>query len=936
MICLMATYVPAAFAADYTVIHETNSETILSKGVTLKNIRQFTTKGWLNINIVKTDLSQSHLNLDTLFDERGIRYSNTLSNISNNENIIAAVNADYFSTITAPVRISWPVGTVIDDGKIVSAQSYAEDKFATLGITADKLPVYSYWSSDVKVFATNGNSSGIQLVNKYYSDFNLSSIIMYDKGWDGNSIGASGLYKGITEVVVENSIVTEIRKDMPGTLIPENGFILAAISQNNPFLDNNFKIGDKVTLATSTAPDLNSIQTAISGGTLLLKDGQYHPVTWAHYGKNPVTAVGTDASNKYMYMVTVDGRQSTSIGMSQQELAEFMKSLGCYNAIQMDGGGSTSMLTRLPGDQNLSVINSPSDGKLRNISTGLGIVSNAPKTDLKTLIVTPYNRNVFVNTSLALTVKGYDSNYNPVTIEPSKIKWQVDGISGTFKDNSFLPSTVGYGTITATYNGIKGECDLYSLSSPVELVMTPSKFYGRANQSFDIKVEGKNMNGYTAPININDVLWKFENDSAVIKDGKLSLLNPSGGTISASVGDVHAYGAVSSSGSNISDSFESLNGTFIGYPSQVIGSYGLSASTVKTGKSAGKLIFDFSSDIAASKAAYLKLNTSIPISKDVSKIGLWVYSQPSYSHWLRAHLTDANGNIFRLSLARTMDWDGWKYVEADIPANAAFPMMLERLYIAQTDQTVKSAGTVYFDDLTLVTKNIIENKEIPKNTKYADPLNTAPNLSKESKPFKVMVFGNTIPTHTLLDNIMMKKMIAAANKNSDAAAFVGFNDVSTLTGLEVPSILTDGFKAVTMNNNLFISLDSSKRSLREPDETQWLKLKQQISSVKSDNVFVLMPSPLEGENGFTDSLESNLLKDMLTEEVVQNQGKNVFFLYNGNVNDTNIYRGIRYLSTKGIKDINTQNVVQKVEDLEYILITINGKDVTYEVKKIFE
>ncbi|WHH58384.1 phosphodiester glycosidase family protein [Petroclostridium sp. X23] len=936
ILCIVFTYFSTAYAADYTVIHTKNSETTLAKGVTLNSIRQFTTKGWLNISVMKVDLSQNHIDVDALYDQNGIRNNNNLLKISTNQNIIGAVNADYFSKIAKPVPISWPVGTVIKNGAIVSAQSYTEDKFATLGVTKNKLPFYTYWNSDIKVIAPNGTSAGIGLVNKYYSDYNLNSIIMYDKNWDGLSVGSDGLYKGIIEVVVDNSRVIEIRKDMPGTTIPKNGFILAAVSQNNSFLDENFKIGDFVNISTLTNPDFSSIQTAVSGGTLLLKDGQPHNITWKHYGKIPITAVGTDASNKYMYLVTVDGRQSISGGMTQSEMAEFMKNLGCYNAIEMDGGGSTTMIARLPGEETLSVINSPSDGGLRNISTGLGIVNNAPKTNLSAIIVEPLDTNVFVNTSLPLTVKGYDSNYNPVAIDVSKVKWAVSGIDGSFKNNVFYPSSVGSGTVTATYNGVSGSSDIYSLSAPVELIMTPSKFYGSTGQSFDVKIQGLNKNGYVAPISTNDITWLVQNNAASIKDEKLTISSPDGGIIKASVGDVHAYAVVSSSNKKVTDAFETLNGTFIGYPAQVAGSYNLSTSTIKNGKSAGQLTFDFSADIAASKAAYLKLNTGIPISKDVSKIGVWVYSQPTYSHWLRAQLTDANGNIFRLNLAGNMEWDGWKYVEADVPATAAFPLTLDRLYIAQTDQTIKGTGTVYFDDLTLVVKDSGDAVQLPENTKYADPLNTAPTLSSDSKPFRVMVFGNTIQSRTLLDNILMKKMINAANNNSDAAVFLGFNDASTLSGLKVPSMITNGFNSKALDNNLFITLDSSKRTLREPDETQWLKLKNQISSIKSDNVFILMPSPLDGENGFTDPMEANLLKDVLTEEIVQKQNKNVFFLYNGGKNNANIYRGVRYLSTKGIQEITAQNIAQKADDIQYILITVDGKNVTYEVKSLFE
>ncbi len=59
-------------------------------------------------------------------------------------------------------------------------------------------------------------------------------------------------------------------------------------------------------------------------------------------GKNPRTAIGYTKDNN-MIMVTVDGREGSSVGMTLMQLAGFMKSLECVNAMNLDGGGSTVM-----------------------------------------------------------------------------------------------------------------------------------------------------------------------------------------------------------------------------------------------------------------------------------------------------------------------------------------------------------------------------------------------------------------------------------------------------------------------------------------------------------------------------------------------------------------------------------------------------------------
>jgi len=69
-------------------------------------------------------------------------------------------------------------------------------------------------------------------------------------------------------------------------------------------------------------------------------------------GRNPRSAIGYTAENNLIF-VAVDGREGSSIGMTLMELGGFMKSIGCVNAMNLDGGGSTVMYV------NGSVVNNP-------------------------------------------------------------------------------------------------------------------------------------------------------------------------------------------------------------------------------------------------------------------------------------------------------------------------------------------------------------------------------------------------------------------------------------------------------------------------------------------------------------------------------------------------------------------------------------------------
>jgi hypothetical protein len=75
----------------------------------------------------------------------------------------------------------------------------------------------------------------------------------------------------------------------------------------------------------------------------------------------PRTAIGVDRAGSVMWLVVVDGRQAQySEGMTLRELGGIMRELGCWNATNMDGGGS-SVMGLAGADGKLRVVNSPSD-----------------------------------------------------------------------------------------------------------------------------------------------------------------------------------------------------------------------------------------------------------------------------------------------------------------------------------------------------------------------------------------------------------------------------------------------------------------------------------------------------------------------------------------------------------------------------------------------
>jgi exopolysaccharide biosynthesis protein len=111
-------------------------------------------------------------------------------------------------------------------------------------------------------------------------------------------------------------------------------------------------------------PEISGVQEGLGGAGRLLVDGRplmaenakAESVSVSFMERqHPRTFIGLSKDSSTLFLCVVDGRQKKSIGMSFGEMQEFLLRLGAWQALNFDGGGSTTMVV------NGSVVNSPSD-----------------------------------------------------------------------------------------------------------------------------------------------------------------------------------------------------------------------------------------------------------------------------------------------------------------------------------------------------------------------------------------------------------------------------------------------------------------------------------------------------------------------------------------------------------------------------------------------
>ena len=226
---------------------------------------------------------------------------------------------------------------------------------------------------------------------------------------------------------------------------------------------------------------------AIGSPMVLVRDGEI-VADEADTVKQPRTAVGIKA-NGDVVIIVADGRQTPySSGYNYYDLAVKFKEAGCVDAVNLDGGGSTTYLAKYAGTDELTLSNSPSDGQERSVSTSLFVVSRAEATGVfGSVEMTPDNQVYTPGSAVTLNAVGADTNGFATAI-PEGVTWQVSddsmgsvtaarsddgGMTVTFDAAAEKTGTV---TVSAVYEGkIVGDADIV-LQWPDKLTMTNSVY----------------------------------------------------------------------------------------------------------------------------------------------------------------------------------------------------------------------------------------------------------------------------------------------------------------------------------------------------------------------------------------------------------------------------------------------------------------------------
>ncbi|MEE8637979.1 MAG: phosphodiester glycosidase family protein [Candidatus Margulisiibacteriota bacterium] len=288
-----------------------------------------------------------------------------VSNIVAENGALAGVNGTYFAFTGSPL------GALMIDQELISIPIHGRTAFFLDDKNSpyiDNIYVTSYFKLE------SGIRYKITGVNQGRGS---NDLIMYTPVW-GKYTGTN--QEGI-ELVVVNSRITEI--NLSNSKIPEDGYVLSASGPGVETLAESVKAGTRINtririIPYSTSP--RKIIHLVSGGPRLLKNGRIYVSKHAEKFKMDIargraarTAIGF-TKDKKLLLVTVDGpprkkraraKLRSSIGATLEELSKLMLALGASEAMNLDGGSSSTMVIE---DK---VVNRPTSGYERKVNNAI-------------------------------------------------------------------------------------------------------------------------------------------------------------------------------------------------------------------------------------------------------------------------------------------------------------------------------------------------------------------------------------------------------------------------------------------------------------------------------------------------------------------------------------------------------------------------------------
>lgn len=780
-IVLWCSFVLAQNHYDYQI----DNTVTVGPGMVHKHVR-VPEKLW-NIDILEIDLSNPYVKIETVKAKDALKGRERTTAMAKRRSfsghqVVGAINGDFFNSKGVPINIQ------VAQGQILRGPS----PYSTMGWDSLNHPCLNIVSLSGSIISKGGNHS-IDGVNK---ERDTDQMILYNS-FNGSTTGTNKwgievLVQPITPWIVNDTVWTVVQKSekyIGSMAIPKDMAVLSAHGNAISFLENNAQVGDTVGIYLQVQPALKRLSELVGGYPKIVFNGQ----NWAHQGYqeeggpshafqvHPRTGIGFSQDSTKLFFFTVDGRKDGVYkGMTLPELANVMIDFGVAQGLNLDGGGSTTFVVWN------QIQNHPSDGSERAVANAVLAISKAPKGDFGTIQIEPDNIQLYYQGKQQFTVSGWDTYFNPYSIQTGQIMYSMDSSLGTISSDGIFQAKVngGSGYVYARYQNavdsafvkiepivsidLQPEFAVTDTITPLQLTVTAYDAQGKVLNLSASSFSWKVLNPNVGTVDENGKFWgKAEGQTNVI-----ATLDTLADTVTVKV-EIGVNKVVLDSMEHSvnwqldGQNYDSLNSTLQEETDQT--TFGHKALCLK-------YAFVFAND----KPTYFYLKRPIPIYGVPDSIGVDFRSDGNY-HKLYFVVSDNDGELFKTD-KRGYLTDSTRFVAVvhptssftalNKPADFHYPIQFQYIWFkpgTKVQPGELATGRVYFDYLRISYPTVTSLIPLAKG-QLPQQVRLLPNVPNPFNPSTMIRFELPAPAtvHLSIFDIQGRKVTELVRQKLNA------------------------------------------------------------------------------------------------------------------------------------------------------------------------
>ncbi|MFI8941854.1 phosphodiester glycosidase family protein [Streptomyces syringium] len=368
------------------------SQAGVAPGVTYRKFSVSGSHGPAFGHVLTVDLRHPKVSLDLLYPGR-VAARATVSRLADSRGAVGAVNGDFYNiTETQHPGVEAtgaPVGPSIASGHRLSAAVPDGQRFGpampqgvttrdVIGVGTDGVArldrltlVGTVRTADRKLPLRGLNQYALPVggVGAYTPAWGAVSRLRATCGTDTER--AAPCSAETYELTVRRGRVTSVA-ERPGRGQIASGTVVLVGREAGARELRKLRVGDRVQVDERLRSAHRGALRFALGGFPVLRDG--HPLSGLDTVASAVrTSAGLADGGRRLYLLALDGGPDYRVGLTVAELAGVMRDLGAEDAVNLDGGGSSTLVTRTPGEGQTVVRNHPSGGAERAVPNGIGV-----------------------------------------------------------------------------------------------------------------------------------------------------------------------------------------------------------------------------------------------------------------------------------------------------------------------------------------------------------------------------------------------------------------------------------------------------------------------------------------------------------------------------------------------------------------------------------